>query len=112
MKNIAVRYLARNLREIRRKKKLSQRELALKLNVSTCYIGYIESGKRFPSSETLSAISETLGVSLSYLFSAEEEKFPSANSQGWSELQGLVEEISVRTEEIHELLNTFQKRIE
>ncbi|MDR1748457.1 MAG: helix-turn-helix transcriptional regulator [Spirochaetaceae bacterium] len=109
MKNNAITYLARNVREVRRREKLSQRELARRMNVSACYIGYIESGKRFPSSEKLSALAETLGVSLSSLFRSGEEPFPSVSGQGWYELQGLVEEISVRTEEIHELLEKFQK---
>ncbi len=109
MKNNAIEYLSRNVRELRMKEKLSQKELAQRLNVSACYVTYIESGKRFPSSEKISALAEIFAVPLSCLFQSEEEHFPSATKYGWCKLQGLVEEISICTEEIHELLSTFQK---
>lgn len=109
MKNIAIECLTRNVRELRKKEKISQNELAKRINVSPGYITCIESGTRFPSSDILSALSEALGVSVSRLFYTEKELFPSASEHGWCKLRGLVEEVIVCTEEMHTILDEFQK---
>ncbi len=108
MKNIAVECLARNIRELRKKEKLSQSELAKRINVSSGYITCIESGTRFPSSDIITALSGALGVSVSRLFCTEKELFPSASSHGWCRLRSLVEEVTICTEEMHEMLDDFQ----
>jgi transcriptional regulator with XRE-family HTH domain len=111
IKNIAVECLSRNIRELRKKEKISQSELAKRINVSPGYITCIESGTRFPSSHILTALSGALGVSVSRLFCTEKELFPSASSLGWCKLRGLVEEVTICTEEMHEMLDEFQHPI-
>ena len=51
------------LREFRQKAELSQDELADRMDVSTPYISMLESGKRYPSIETLIRIALALKVS-------------------------------------------------
>lgn len=52
---------------LRKREKLSQRELAVKLHVSASTIGMYESGKRFPSREQEEEIADFFNVSLSVL---------------------------------------------
>ncbi len=55
--------LGRRIRDERLKSKLTQAQLAEKVNVTTAYIGQIERGERKFSIETLVNISSTLKVS-------------------------------------------------
>lgn len=52
--------LGTTIRDIRKKRSISQKDLAIESDVSQTYISQIESGKRTPSIETL----EKLGVVL------------------------------------------------
>ncbi|MCM1154246.1 MAG: helix-turn-helix domain-containing protein [Roseburia sp.] len=56
-----------NIRECRKKAKLSQKELGKKLGVSQQHIAQYERGKRQPKIETLRKIANALGVSIDYL---------------------------------------------
>ncbi len=60
------------LREIRKKKKLSQLKVAFDLSISREAISYYENGKRSPSIEMLIAFSEYYNVSIDYLIRGKE----------------------------------------
>jgi transcriptional regulator with XRE-family HTH domain len=55
------------VREIRRRKNLSQAQLVHGLSLSVSYVSLIESGRRRPSREVLDALAERLGCSVDYL---------------------------------------------
>ena len=60
------------LKQIRKKKKLSQLKVAFDLNISREAISYYENGKRSPSIEMLVAFSEYYNVSIDYLITGKE----------------------------------------
>lgn len=62
------RKVGKNIKKIRKKKGLTQEELALEAGLNRAYIGYIERGKRNPSTETVAKIAKVLKVSLSKIF--------------------------------------------
>lgn len=55
------------LKYLREREKLSQRELAIKLGMSSSAIGMYESGKRFPNHEDEEAIADFFNVDLNTL---------------------------------------------
>lgn len=59
-----------NMKKLRKAKKLTQKELAELVGISEAQISLIESGKRFPSFETLLKIAEALDCESSDLLSA------------------------------------------
>lgn len=65
-----------NIRLIREKRQLSQRQLALNAGVSPSYIAYIEKGIRTPSLATLSRIARCLGVTPEAFFQNKPEVKP------------------------------------
>jgi transcriptional regulator with XRE-family HTH domain len=60
--------LAANLKEYRRKKGMTQEELAEKADVSTHYIAMIETCKKYPKPEMLEHIAKTLEIEPYKLF--------------------------------------------
>lgn len=60
--------LARHIQTVRKSKRITQEQLAEKVNVSTTWIGYIETGKFRPSLKLLNKIAGTLNVSVKDLF--------------------------------------------
>jgi transcriptional regulator with XRE-family HTH domain len=50
------------MREIRYEKKLSQEDVAVRIDVARNYISYLESGLRYPSIEMLIALAQALDV--------------------------------------------------
>ena len=54
--------------ELRRKRNLTQEELADRVDLHRTYIGYIEQGKRNPSVSNIHKIAKVLKVSLKELF--------------------------------------------
>ena len=58
-----------NLRTLRRKKNISQEELAGKLNVSRQAVSRWEQGNGYPEMEKMIALSRILDVTLDYLVS-------------------------------------------
>ena len=60
------------LKEIRKKKKLSQLKVAFDLNISREAISYYENGKRSPSIEMLLIFSEYYNASIDYLITGKE----------------------------------------
>ena len=61
-------YLGDQIRKIREEQKVSQEELAERLDISTITIHRIENGIRQPSVETLFRFSDTMNVPLPVLF--------------------------------------------
>ncbi len=59
--------LSERLKILRNEKKLSQRELANKLNISNGTIAMYETNKRQPDNETLTKIADFFNVSIDYL---------------------------------------------
>ncbi len=60
--------IAVNIRELRKKKQVTQEKLALDANLNRAYVGYIERGERKPSVDTLAKLAKVLGVKLHELF--------------------------------------------
>ena len=63
-----------NLHEYRKRCKLSQEQLAEKLEISVKHLSTLETGKGFASAELLEKISEILSVSPAALFYSKEAK--------------------------------------
>ncbi len=59
--------VAQNFRMVRKKRKLSQLDVAKKARVSVSYVSMLERGQRTPPLITLEAIAKALGVSPLYL---------------------------------------------
>jgi transcriptional regulator with XRE-family HTH domain len=71
--------IADKIKTVREAKGLSQKEVALNINMDASQYSKIENGKNDPSSSTLDKIAQALGVSLSELF-ASEDIFRDVNS--------------------------------
>jgi transcriptional regulator with XRE-family HTH domain len=63
--------LGRNIKYFRFHKQISQSALAEKANISVTFLSNIERGKMFPKVETLSRLTESLGVAVFELFRAD-----------------------------------------
>ena len=59
--------LGKNIRKLRLKKKLSQEELAFKINSARNFIGCIERAEKSPTIITLCRIADALGVEVEKL---------------------------------------------
>lgn len=59
------------LKELRKSRSWTQRELAEILHVSQQTIGSWEVGRAFPDEETVNVIADTFGVSIDYLYGRE-----------------------------------------
>jgi len=70
----------RNLKEFRKKEGISQMNLALLCDISSGYIGEIESGRKFPSTELIERISYTLKVEPYLFFKNQNGSFLSENT--------------------------------
>lgn len=62
------RRLGKTIKRFRRKKKLTQEQLAEKVKVTPKYIQYLESARRRPSLKLLYRIAKALGVKVKDLF--------------------------------------------
>lgn len=63
-----IKKIGEKIRRLRKQQGLTQEELAVKVRVSSTYIGFIEQGLRNPSINTADKLARALGVSLSELF--------------------------------------------
>ena len=79
-----------NIHENRKKKKLSQEELAEKLEISVKHLSNIETGKVFASAELIETIALILNVSVASLFYSPEEK--SFDDSDISKIENIIEE--------------------
>ncbi|MDR0909229.1 MAG: helix-turn-helix transcriptional regulator [Spirochaetaceae bacterium] len=62
---------ASNLKKIRHAKGLNQAELAGKAEVSKNYIGFLETARKFPSSEMVQKLAQALDIDPTELFAKE-----------------------------------------
>jgi transcriptional regulator with XRE-family HTH domain len=62
------RNFAKTIRDRRRAMDLTQQELARRIEVSTAYVGHVESAKRLPSHKVLIAMARVLGLNWRELF--------------------------------------------
>jgi len=60
--------LGKRIKQLRKKDKLTQEQLANKVKVTAKYIQYLESAKRIPSLKLLYSIARVLGVKVKDLF--------------------------------------------
>lgn len=65
--NINQKEIGQRIRSLRKETRLSQEELANKLNVNTDHIGRLETGKRGMSIDLLAEISKYFAVSTDYI---------------------------------------------
>ncbi len=65
--------LGARIQEERKKARLTQEELAERVDLSVNYIGYIERGKQAPYLKTLERIADALGIEVYELFLFKEE---------------------------------------
>ena len=64
----------KGLKEIRKKKKITQLKVAMDLSISREVISYYENGKRSPDVDMLLTLSNYFNVSIDYLIRGEEFK--------------------------------------
>lgn len=64
---------AKNLKELRKRNKMTQEQLAELVNVAPRHISFIETGRSFPSCELLERLCAVLHTSAFEFFSTEEE---------------------------------------
>ena len=69
-------YIGEKIAEMRKVNKMTQRELAEKLNVSDKVISKWETGKSLPDVETMPRISKALNISISELYECVEQTTP------------------------------------
>lgn len=62
------RRLGKKIKQLRKKNRLTQEQLADKVRVTPKYIQYIESAKRIPSLKLLYRIARALGIKVGDLF--------------------------------------------
>ena len=62
------------VRKLRLTRNLSQEQLAFKASMHRTYLGGIERGERNPSLKNITAIADALGITLSELFSFEDQE--------------------------------------
>lgn len=63
-----LKQIGERIKKLRKQKGLTQEELAVKVRVSSTYIGFIEQGHRNPSINTADKLARALGTKLSDLF--------------------------------------------
>jgi len=80
------------LLQVRKKRKVSQDELAKKLGVHAPVIGRYERGEVKPSIETAAKMAEALGVSLDYLTGLSDQELDQSLLKQMGELQALKDE--------------------
>ena len=73
MNNIKKR-LGRRIQELRKSHKLTQEQLAEKIEIGTSNISYIETDKFYPTPDTLSKIAKALNVEIYELYMFEQLK--------------------------------------
>ncbi len=102
--------LGRNIRLFRQKRRLSQRALAELAGISPGYVALLEKGEKYPSAKTVERLAEILQTPVARLFADDREVFSHVTKEQWTVFQGILEQITVLTEELHEMLELFQRR--
>ncbi len=110
MKNNIAVCLGRNIRLYRQKNGLSQRALAELAGISPGFLAMLDKGEKFPTAEVLYRIGRVLGVSAARLFTDDKDVFGRVSREQWTVFQGILERITVLTEELHDMLEDFQQK--
>lgn len=63
-----LKVLGQKIKKARKQKGLLQVDLAVRVGISSGYVGSIEQGLRFPSLKVLQKIAKTLGIDVKELF--------------------------------------------
>ncbi|MHB9949523.1 XRE family transcriptional regulator [Clostridium botulinum] len=84
--------LGERLKKLRNEAKLSQKDLAKKLGLSSSTVGMIESGKREGNKETIHKIANFFGVSIDYLYGNDVEEITKTESLIDNFLDRLIQE--------------------
>lgn len=79
-----------NIHYYRKSRKLSQEQLAEKLEISTKHLSTLETGKVFASAELIEKIAKELNVSLSALFYSPQDD--SIDETDYSKINQIIEE--------------------
>lgn len=66
--------LGKQIQLIRKKQRITQEDLAKKINIDSKSISKIEKGKNYPAPDTINALAEALGVCVYEFFLFEETK--------------------------------------
>ena len=84
-----------NLHSYRKLRKLSQEQLAEKLDISVKHLSTMETGKVFASAELIEKIANVLNVSISALFYTPDEK--SMDESDFARIDTILEEEVIKT---------------
>lgn len=87
--------IGKSIRELRKKKGLSQEDLAKKVDMTQASISHIECGKKRASDSSLKKISKALGVpeSLLYIHAAEREDVPAKKRALYDQLFPVIKDL-------------------
>lgn len=94
--NINQKEIGQRIRVLRKEKRLSQEELANKLNVNTDHLGRLETGNRGMSIDLLAEISKYFTVSTDYILFGEK--------QNTDEIKEIISFVILRLKEIERKL--------
>lgn len=79
----SIYYIGQRIKERRKEKRWTQKDLAQRIGTSYKYLSHIENSVKFPSLEMLVCLSRELDVSLDYLISSDSD--PTTNSDDSAE---------------------------
>lgn len=97
----------KNIKIYRELKKLTQEELAEKINISTGSLSRIEGGRQFVKSQTLEKLARELDISISKLFNCTDN---TSNSENKTELLQYIEALNeTELEYILEQIKVYSK---
>ena len=83
-----------NLHTYRKLRKLSQEQLAEKLDISVKHLSTMETGKVFASAELIEKIAKELDISISALFYTDNDK--TCDESDFSKIESILEEESIK----------------
>lgn len=83
-----------NLHTYRKLRKLSQEQLAEKLDISVKHLSTMETGKVFASAELIEKIARELDISISALFYTDNDK--TCDESDFSKIESILEEESIK----------------
>jgi transcriptional regulator with XRE-family HTH domain len=104
---IILKYIGANIKDIRKSRKLTQRELAKKLGVSFQHFNKWENGKIIPNILNIRLIASALGVSLEELLSEKNRKVKDTIDNKNIDLKIMIKDVLY--EEIPKILSNDQK---
>jgi len=98
--------LGENIKKIRKEKKITQQELAIKMGISRSYLGDLENNRYNPSSKTLEMLAKKLGVSMLYLTTGKK----TINDLNEDELKEGFDQVQKNFRKSNDSVNAFVER--